>query len=693
MTNQILLALLFTSLISLPSTAQQTRIIYAGDTLWNNPLDEVVVTGQYEPQSIKHSVYRVRTITNEQIRLRASTTVENILNTQLGMRFSNDLTLGESDIQLMGMSGQNVKVLVDGIPLIDRGATKQSLSQIDVNNIERIEVVEGPMSVTYGTDALAGVINIITKKRTGGSNLVIGARVQEESAGDEYAAFRNEGTHNGNISVNWQQNGWQVQASGSRNNFGGWQGNSEGRTLDWNPKDQWLASGTLGYRNRSINTWYRLDFLDEDIYMPGRLNNLNLVAVDKNYLTSRFTHMLQTDWGVSDRVSVSGALSYQDYQRRTRTMRHDFQTGVSELTKGRGEQDTAQFNSFLFRGTLQYKLSDNVFLQPGIEINSNNGSGQRIDGSRNITDYAFFISSELKPTVWLNIRPGLRFIYNSVYDAPPVIPSLNVKFRISKSFDIRAAYARGFRSPALRELYFTFFDANHSIQGNEDLKAEYSNSFNTYVSWYGTQLGEWRVTSTFGGFYNRFNNLIAIGNAPGNGAINTYVNIDRFRTAGATFENAVYWKNLEASIGLSYIGRHNRLSETEMNTPDMVWSPEVNSNIMYYIPKWGAGINLFYKYNGDRPGYEAVEQSNGEITVNRTSIAAYHNADLSINKNITQYLTLVGGVRNLFDVTRIESNSLTGDGSAHSGAITSVPVGYGRSFFLGLNFQWAKNTN
>src|SRR5690554_3062172 len=191
MTNQILLALLFTSLISLPSTAQQTRIIYAGDTLWNNPLDEVVVTGQYEPQSIKHSVYRVRTITNEQIRLRASTTVENILNTQLGMRFSNDLTLGESDIQLMGMSGQNVKVLVDGIPLIDRGATKQSLSQIDVNNIERIEVVEGPMSVTYGTDALAGVINIITKKGTTSNNLVVAARIQEESAGSEYNAFRN----------------------------------------------------------------------------------------------------------------------------------------------------------------------------------------------------------------------------------------------------------------------------------------------------------------------------------------------------------------------------------------------------------------------------------------------------------------------------------------------------------------------
>src|SRR5690606_13243761 len=238
---------------------------------------------------MKNSVYKVRTISSEEIRLRASTTVENILNTQLGMRFSNDLTLGESDIQLMGMSGQNVKVLVDGIPLIDRGATKQSLSQIDVNNIDRIEVVEGPMSVTYGTDALAGVINIITQKGLTEDNLLVTARIQEESAGNEYRAFHNEGTHNGNMAVNWQRRGWLVKASGSRNNFGGWQGLSDGRTLDWNPKDQWLASGTFGYRKGKVDTWYRLDFVDEDIYTPGALNPNTSVAVDKNYRSARYT--------------------------------------------------------------------------------------------------------------------------------------------------------------------------------------------------------------------------------------------------------------------------------------------------------------------------------------------------------------------------------------------------------------------
>src|SRR5690606_23751733 len=99
-----------------------------------------------------------------QIRMRGATDLLGVLNTELGMRFSTDYVLGETDIQLMGMGGANVKILIDGVPLVDRGETRQSLSQININEIEKIEIVEGPMSVMYGTDALAGVINILTKK-------------------------------------------------------------------------------------------------------------------------------------------------------------------------------------------------------------------------------------------------------------------------------------------------------------------------------------------------------------------------------------------------------------------------------------------------------------------------------------------------------------------------------------------------
>jgi outer membrane receptor for ferrienterochelin and colicins len=163
-----------------------SAVAHAQDSLKALELKEVVVTGQFEPQSLRKSVYQVRTINSEIIKTRSAVNVQSILSTELGIRFSNDGVLGTADISLMGMSGQNVKVLLDGVPLLDRGATKESLNQIDINTIERIEIVEGPMSVVYGSDALAGVINIITKKAIEEEpDFSVEARILEETSGDE----------------------------------------------------------------------------------------------------------------------------------------------------------------------------------------------------------------------------------------------------------------------------------------------------------------------------------------------------------------------------------------------------------------------------------------------------------------------------------------------------------------------------
>ena len=85
------------------------------DSLFHKNLEEVVVTGQYKPQSLKKSVYQIRTINSERIKQSGATNVQQVLNNQLGFRFSSDNTLGTTDVQLMGMSGRNVKILLDGV--------------------------------------------------------------------------------------------------------------------------------------------------------------------------------------------------------------------------------------------------------------------------------------------------------------------------------------------------------------------------------------------------------------------------------------------------------------------------------------------------------------------------------------------------------------------------------------------------
>ena len=652
--------------------------VFAQDSLKTKQLEEVVVTGQFEPQSLSQSVYQVRTITSDVIKMRNATNLQGVLNTELGIRFSNDLTLGTTDVSIMGMSGQDVKILLDGVPLLDRGATRESLNQIDMNTVERVEIVEGPMSVVYGSDALAGVINIITKKGVKNNKPVsVSARIQEETAGKEYNAGSAKGVHIESVYANWQNKKFSAGAGITRNNFGGWQGNSTGRVKDWMPKNQWLAMSNVGYATNRFNILYRLNYLYEDLISAGAPSNN--VASDQDYITNRFTHQLQANWDISSKWSFNAVSSYQDYSRRTRSTLYDVTTDRVTLNPN-GSQDKAIFSSTTFRGTFLYKMNDKVSFQPGVDLNFDKGMGDRIDKERSIGDYALFVSSEIKPWSFLNVRPGLRFIHNTVYDAPPVIPSINVKAKLSSTMDLRAAYARGFRSPALRELYFYFFDSNHSIQGNPDLKAEYSNSFSTSLTWRAVSKSAFAYTTTLGIFYNEFKDMITLAYDPANPSIYTYLNVSKYKTAGATLNNVFRYKTWKATLGYAHIGVYNDYSEDDSSLPQLLWTPEVNSSISYQFTKTNTTLSIFYKYTGKRSSYENVTG-----TIHLAQQQEFHWLDFTASQRISKLLTVNAGAKNLCNITRLQNTSQD-VGEAHSTG-GPVPMSYGRSYFIALNFQ------
>ncbi|GAA4308967.1 hypothetical protein GCM10023143_16720 [Compostibacter hankyongensis] len=649
-------------------------------------LGDVVITGQYSPRSMKQSVFRVRSISAERIRLSGAVNLQQVLMSQPGIRFSSDNTLGTSDIELMGMSGQNVKILLDGVPLTDRGDTRESLNQVDIHTIDHIEIVEGPLSVTYGTDALAGVINIITRKDAPGDNLFVSAGIQEESAGSEYHPFAKEGLHNEHLRIGWQHKGWSLSGYGTRNDFGGWKGHAAGREKEWKPKDQGMAGVTAGYSHNNMDIRYRLDYLDEGIFSPGRLNPNNYKALDQHYLTTRVTQLLQAEWRISPRISYSGAASYQVDNRRTRSIGRDFRSGKDSLTTGAGEQDRSVFHTLFFRSTVQYRISSAISLQPGMEIKSDHADDDRITGAPTLNDYALFVSSEISIPAGIRIRPGIRLTKNSVYKAPPLIPSLSAKFALARDLDLRLSYARGFRAPSLRELYFTFFDANHSIQGNPGLKAEQSNSFNGALSWQVINRDDLRFGTELTAFYNGIDNHIDL--ALGADNIYTYMNIFRYRTTGGVLEGSLLWKHLQATLAFSCIGRYNELSEDKQQSlPAFVWSPELSSGLTWHLPKAGASLALYYKYTGSLPAYEADPDHAGKVHLART--AAFHWADLTATKTLAKHFTLQAGVKNLFNVTRLPNTTLNTEGAHSTGSLQ--PMSYGRSWFIGASFSWSKH--
>jgi outer membrane receptor for ferrienterochelin and colicins len=678
------------ALVSISVINAQTKPV-TDTTTFSKNLSELIVTGQYKPQSVKNSVYQVRVINSERIRISGAANVQQVLNTQLGFRFSNDNTLGTTDVKLMGMSGRNVKILLDGVPMLDRGDTRESLNQIDVNSIERIEIVEGPMSVSYGSDALAGVINIITKKNAP-YNISVTAKLQEETAGSEYHPFNYKGLHTQNIGVSLKKNNWYTSFGGTHIEFDGFGGDDYGRGKTWKPKEQWMGNAKIGYAKAGFNVYYRLDGLDETITVRNAINFNTNKSIDQLYVTHRLLHQVQGSYTFNPKLQLSSLVGYTDYSRSTKTTRHDFEKNTEELTTGDGEQDISRFNSFVFRNTLYWQLSSKVSLQPGIDINSDKASGQRIEGSPVITDIALFASAEIKPTDKINIRPGVRFIKNSVYNAPPAIPSVNAKFNLSKQLDLRFAYAYGFRSPALRELYFYYVDVNHNIVGNPDLKAENSNNFSAGLHWTAVPKNDITYNASLTTFYNVFNNQIDFALASASSNQYTYFNINKAKTTGANFENRISWKKIDAAFGLSYIGYYRKQYDdkdyTKIDNKDFLWSPEINAVISYNAAALKTKFNVLYKYTGKKPQYVYGTNSSNQSVLYIANISSFNWADFTATTTVNKYVAVSTGVKNIFDVNNI-NNTATSSGSIHSGA-GPVPVSYGRSYFIGLNFQWNK---
>ncbi|MCC8088889.1 MAG: TonB-dependent receptor [Rikenellaceae bacterium] len=673
--------------VTVPEGVVRIDGIYLRET--SHLLPAVVVTGQFSPQSLRSSVYKVRVITNDKIERKSAVDVQSLLNTEIGIRLNNDQTLGETDFEVMGMSGNNIKILMDGVPLIDRGDAKQSLSQVDINSIDRIEIVEGPMSVVYGTDALAGVVNIITKRPSGtttDNKVSVSAGFQEESVGREYAFFGGKGVHTENIYLRWEGiNGIYANTGFTRNIHGGWRGDKSGQEKEWSPKSQFLYTGMTGYTNRKLDVWYKLDFVDEKINTPsnGTSASPNVVS-NKKFLTHRYTNQLHADYRAGNRLSFNFAASYQNYRRVTRTIITDQDTNEKWLSLAESSQDTSKLESWFTRLTASWSVSPKIKIQPGIEYQWNKASGDRVEGSPSISDLAIFILAEWTPVEWWNLRPGLRSVIISDYDAPVAIPALLTKLNITDRMDFRASYAYGFRAPALRELYFSFHNSNHNIDGNPDLKSEYSHNFTASFTWRPIHNETVRLTSSFSGFYNSFKDRITLAVDMNDPQHMTYYNIDKYRTAGGTIENVLSWNNLRVELGISIIGRYNTLYSDQRydaeNMDRLRYSPEVAASAAYSFRR-GTDISFFYKFTGKRREYYVDDY--GKLFLG--GLNSFSWADFTVTHRFNTHLSIKGGVKNIFNVTTVK-NSAGGD--MHSEGRVPLLQGYGRSYFFGMNFRF-----
>lgn len=646
-------------------------------------IEEVVTTGQIRPTTIQKSVFDIKVIDKESINARAAPTLREVLMNENNVRVSKDGVLGSS-MSINGIDGQNVKIMIDGVPMIGRENGNINLDQINVKNAERIEIIQGPMSAIYGSDALGGVINIITKDPD--KKLLLEFENYNESIG-QYNLLAN-----GSFKVG--ENKFLV--SGIRNLFQGFTPNPTFRADLWDPREQYFADvkwlRDFGKYKVSYNSNFMKDFIlnrTEPIDAP-----YNELGFDDEYHTNRFLNSFSIAGEVAESRYINVIANHSYYDRRTDRYLKDLVTLERTLTRDINDQKFNNFQSFMSRGTYSHdEIVSSYSYQLGYEVRYDDGSGDRINTENSsIADIAGFFTSEYKPFEKLTINPMFRFIYNTKYNAP-IIPVFNFKYSLAKNFDLRASFARGFRAPSIKELNLEFIDQNHYIIGNPNLSAENSYTINAMVN-YNFYSNQHVIKTELKYFYNNINDMITLVDVGFEEVVQqqifSYSNINKFKSNGFQVNLSYFRDKVSNNLSFLYIGRWTSILN-EFN-----YTPEVSYNLTYNIDEIETRLAIFYKYTGPivRFGYIGVMEEEEDPIINEEDLIEYkildfHNMDINISKYLFDKKVDVSfGIKNVFDVTNIRTTGQS-MGGVHSGGNTgSLPMNWGRTYFLRLTYNY-----
>ncbi|MFM2191250.1 MAG: hypothetical protein RLZZ118_207 [Bacteroidota bacterium] len=634
----------------------------------NTQLQDIVVTGQAKHVLAEKSIYKVNVINAATLRQQAANNLGDALATQNNFFKQNDNILGSS-INMQGIGGQNIKILLNGVPMNGRENGNIDISQINVANVERIEIIKGPMSVLYGTDALGGVINIITKTNTDNKRLELQA----------YAESNNK--INNNISFGMAKKRHSFSTNLARNFFGGYlYTDTFNRAQLWKPKDQYTLDANYTYATSKGKFIYTPSAMFETILNRGTPNvdAFGAYGIDEYYKTKRIANTFIADVEIDStrKLTFSNNVSY--YSRIKNRYAKDLIAQTSQLTHNAGDQDTSVFVDYNFRGFYHAKKSNQASFMVGYEISAQTGTSNKlINNTKTVLDFASYISVPMVVNKKLSLQPAVRVANNTFYKAP-ITPSFNLRWALAKQVILRASYARGFRAPSLKELYLNFVDINHNITGNDSLLPEKSHQLQLHVDAPIKNTDDWKIKIGNSTFYNIISNQISLAAVDVARNMFQYANVDNYKNICNETNVQLQYKKWRNNVGVSINSILTADSGRGFNNVELLYTTN------YPITKYKAAINFNYRYIGKQAilGLSTI----GRDATYNAYLPPMHLADINISKQfLNNKLQVQVGMRNIFGITSvaIQGNANT---SIHGGN-GQQNVSPGRSGFV--NARWA----
>lgn len=635
-------------------------------------LDEMVVSAQFVPVELHKSIYEIKTIGKEKIEEKGATNLRETLNNEISFKTNNG-HVNETAINLNGLTGNHVKFMIDGVPVEGRLNGNIDLSQINLNEVEKVEIIEGPTSVAYGTNALGGVINIITKKHQF-KKINIGVKTYYESIGQ----------YNFSGKVGWKAKKNLFKISGGRNFFSGFANADTSRYKDWKPREQYFGRFMYSRRFNYIKFSYIADGFSELMTSRGEPTPpYKVTAFDTHYRTKRLSNKMLFTGPVFGSNYIDVTLSHSYFQRSRNIYFKDLTTLNETLTASNSDQDTTTFNNYMARGVFNTNRdSAKLNVMVGSEFKQDYISAERVKGqNQNIGDYAVFGHLKYLPFKSLTIQPAIRYAYNTRYKAP-IVPSINFLINASKSTNIRASYAKGFRAPDLKELYLEFhFNSTINLFGNENLASENSDHFNLSLDFH-KAFKEHNIRIVPKIFYSKINNLIFLEqSSPVNW---TYTNVDFLTTQGVGLAFNYNYKNVDFKTAYNYYGNYNSQFDNGNLKNDFFYSNDATASVGINLDSLDLKINLSYKYTGTIKSYYLDD--NDRVT--ESFIGDYNTIDFTLTKRmLKRKMAFTAGVKNVFDVKQV---NMTGDvfGVSNSKDANRLNVLWGRSYFVSLSYDF-----
>ncbi len=686
--------LLFCSFLISSAVAENSLFAQnlAADTSFNKPktIEEVIVTTTRTEKSIGDIPVPIHVISKKFIQHTGSQKLIDILQQQTGLVLA-DNPLGQSlqgypnpfgsGIQMQGLDPAYTLILMDGEPLTGRNAGILNLGRIAIGNIQQIEIIKGPATSLYGSDALAGVINIITEKPKGNATTVQLNQASNNTWGfTANQTFKKNKTALQLFANRYSSSGYDLDKSIFGKTVDPFHNFSFAAKLlyDLNTKTQWQSSARL-FTQKQVNNYL--------VYTGSQP-----AEVDGN--------SKETDWGFNNQL-------FHQLSKKVKFISRLYITGYQNnaevfLQSNKQLFDKSYMQQLLVKPEIQVEVGEKINrkLIAGMGYYYETIEANRYPEKNNFNAFYLFAQKEWLLNNTLNITVGGRLDKHSLYNLQ-FNPKLALGYKATPNLTLTGSIGTGFKAPDFRQQFLLFTNSlvgytllgvnelsNGLLQLQQQGQIDQSVNITPYLGDHslspetsvGINLGSRynlhnKTNFTINLFRNDINNLIDRYNLPftkTNGqAIFSYVNINKVFTQGfdMNISHAIN-KNFNMVAGYQYLDAKDKDVLEKIKNAQIVKRDPVtfissyvtkteygglfnrskhtaNLQLFYTTKETGWGANIRANYRG-RFGFSDINGDN-ILDDDQEYVKGYALINAAISKSFKKGFEVQIGAENLLN--------------------------------------------